>query len=222
MADMLPLFPLGTVLCPGQVLPLHIFEDRYRQLMSDLLADSEPHVFGVIAIRTGRETGIDGIAALYDTGCTATLREVRRHDDGQLDIVTVGTRRFVLTELDSSGAYLRGQVRLLTEEAGDEAAAALAARAVRQAFRGYLDVLAARCGTQINCPELPTEPVLLSYLVAASMIVDLPDRQRLLAEPDALRRLIAERQLLSRETAMLRALPSTPASELGHSSYSPN
>ena len=65
MSDTLPLFPLGTVLFPGLVLPLHIFEDRYRRLIQDLLAGPEPRRFGVIAIREGRETGITGVTALH-------------------------------------------------------------------------------------------------------------------------------------------------------------
>ena len=60
----MPLFPLGTVLYPGLVLPLHIFEERYRQLVRDLLEGPEPRDFGVIAIRKGRETGVDGVSAL--------------------------------------------------------------------------------------------------------------------------------------------------------------
>ena len=86
----MPLFPLGTVLYPGLLLPLHIFEDRYRQLVRDLLDGQEPRGFGVIAIRKGRETGVDGISALYEIGCTTTLRRVSRHDDGRFELVTVG------------------------------------------------------------------------------------------------------------------------------------
>jgi uncharacterized protein len=222
MSETLPLFPLGTVLYPGLILPLHIFEERYRQLVRDLLDQPEPRSFGVIAIRTGRETGIDGVSALYEIGCTATLREVTPHEDGRFELVTVGTRRFHLLGLDHSQPYLRGEISLLAERAGDEAAAALAAAAVRRAFREYLDVLATRGAARVHVPELPDEPVLLSYLVAASMIVDLSDRQALLAEPDAAGRLAAERTLLARETSILRTLTSTPATDLRHSPYSSN
>ncbi|HUZ35465.1 MAG TPA: LON peptidase substrate-binding domain-containing protein [Streptosporangiaceae bacterium] len=222
MSETLPLFPLGTVLYPGLVLPLHIFEERYRQLVRDLLDQPEPRSFGVIAIRKGRETGIDGVAALHEIGCTATLREVTPHQDGRFELVTVGTRRFRLLGLDHSQPYLRGEIDLLAERAGDEATAALTAAAVRRAFREYLDVLATRGAARVHVPDLPDEPVLLSYLVAASMIVDLSDRQALLAEPDAAGRLAAERALLARETSILRTLTSTPATELRHSPYSSN
>jgi len=192
MSETLPLFPLGTVLFPGLLLPLHIFEDRYRQLVRDLADGPEPRRFGVIAIRHGRETGVDGIQALYEIGCTAILRQVKPLEDGRYDVVTVGTQRFRLASLDDSGPYLRGQVDLLTEEAGDEAAAAQAVRVVRDGFRAYLNALAERGVTQIS------------------------------AEPDALHRLTAERALLSRELTMLRTLTATPAPDLRNSPYSSN
>jgi Lon protease-like protein len=222
MSETLPLFPLGTVLFPGLLLPLHIFEDRYRQLVRDLEDGPEPRRFGVVAIRHGRETGVDGIQALHEIGCTATLRQVQPLEDGRYDMVTVGTQRFRLASLDDSGPYLQGQVDLLTEETGDEAAAAQAMRGVREGFRAYLSALAERGVTQISAPELPGDPVTLSYLVAASMIIDLSDRQALLAEPDAVHRLAAERALLSRELTMLRALTATPAPDLRNSPYSSN
>jgi uncharacterized protein len=222
MSETLPLFPLGTVLYPGLLLPLNIFEERYRQLVHDLLEGPEPRRFGVIAIRKGRETGVDGISALHEIGCTATLREVTEQDDGRFHLVTVGTQRFRLASLDGSRPYLQGEVELLEEEVGDEAAAGLAAQAVQRGFRGYVEALASRKGVEVSVPELPGEPLLLSYLVAASMILDLPVRQQLLAEPDAERRLGAERALLAREITMLRSLTATPAPDLRNTPYNPN
>jgi Lon protease-like protein len=222
MSQALPLFPLGTVLFPGLVLPLHIFEQRYRQLIRDLLDGPEPRCFGVIAIRKGRETGVSGVSALHEIGCTATLRRVTELADGRYDVVTVGTQRFALAGLDYSRPYLTGQVDLLDEASGDEAAAARAARGVQRAFSGYVEALAGQTGTQVSIPDLPDEPAALSYLVAASMIIDLSDRQALLAEPDALRRLTAERALLVTQTSMLRSLTAAPAPYLRNTPYNPN
>ena len=222
MSETLPLFPLGTVLYPGLLLPLHVFEERYRQLDRDLLAGPEPRTFGVIAIREGRETGPNGILTLHEVGCTATVRQVTELDDGRYDLVTVGTQRFLLTGTDDTMPYLQGQVELLAEETGDESGAVLAARSVQDAFRTYLGALAERGVTQVSVPELPDDPILLSYLVAASMVIELRDKQALLAEPDALHRLVTERMLLSRETTMLRTLTATPAPDLRNSPYSSN
>ena len=222
MTEMLPLFPLGTVLYPGLPLPLHIFEPRYRQLIQDLLDGPQPARFGVIAIRKGRETGVDGVSALYEIGCTATLRQVATYDDGRFDVLTVGTERFRLTGLDESRPYLQAEVELLGESAGDEAEAALAAGTVQRAFGMYVEALRQREGTDGSTPELPDDPILLSYLVAASMILDLDVRQALLGEPDATHRLTSERALLAREITMLRSLTATPAPDLRNTPYNPN
>jgi Lon protease-like protein len=218
----MPLFPLGTVLFPGLVLPLHIFEERYRQLVRDLLDKPEPREFGVIAIRHGRETGIDGVSDLYEVGCTAEVRQVEALDDGRYALVTVGARRFRLLGLADADPYLEGDIELLPDEAGDTADAALAIGPVQHAFLEYLDALADQREATFEIPELPEEPILLSYLVAAAIVVDIADKQRLLAEPDAARRLAAGRELLSRETRMMRTLPTTPAPDLRYSPYSPN
>jgi Lon protease-like protein len=222
MSTLLPLFPLGTVLYPGLVLPLHIFEDRYRQLVAELVEQPEPREFGVIAIRHGRETGVDGVSDLYEVGCTAALRQVERFEDGRYALVTVGSRRFRLLGLTGSAPYLQGDVDMLAEEAGDMAAAALAVPKVQQAFQIYLTALAERRGAPFEVPELPAEPVLLSYLVAATIVVDLADKQRLLAAPDGASRLAVGRELLTRETRMLRSLTAAPAPDLRYSPYSPN
>ena len=223
--ETLPLFPLGVVLYPGMLLPLHIFEERYRQLVRDLLDGPEPRRFGVIAIRKGRETGIDGVAglqSLYEIGCTATLRRVGRHPDGRFDIVTVGTRRFRLHALDQTRPYLRGEVEMLADEPIDPASAEVAVRATQAAFREYLDALTEWGGATVRLEDLPGEPALLSFIVAAAMVIDLPERQAMLAEPDTLRRLGMQRALLSRETAMLRTTTSRPAPGLRNTPYNPN
>ena len=222
MSTRLPLFPLGSVLYPGLILPLHIFEERYRQLVADLLDGPAPRQFGVIAIQHGRETGVDGVSALYQTGCTAVVRRVEKRDDGRFDLVTVGDTRFRLLSLGDQAPYFSGDVELLPDELGHEAEAATAVPAVQRAFRDYLQVLSDQGGARVSIPELPDEPTLLSYLVAAAVVVDLPVKQQLLEEPDAYRRLTAERALLARERRLLESLTATPAPDLRYSPYSQN
>jgi Lon protease-like protein len=222
MSEMLPLFPLGMVLYPGLILPLHIFEERYRQLVRDLLDGPEPRRFGVIAIRKGRETGIDGVQSLYEIGCTATLRRVERHEDGRFDVITVGTQRFKLLRLDETRPYFQGEVELLADDVIDPAEAVSGVHAVQAAFRSYLDALTEWGGATVRIEELPDEPTLLSFIIAAAMVIDLPDRQSLLDESSTLRRLSLQRALLSKETAMLRSTTSRPAPDLRHTPYNPN
>jgi uncharacterized protein len=129
MGELIPLFPLGTPLFPGIVLPLQIFEPRYRRLMRDLLSHPESgdrRFFGVVAIRQGWE--VEQIApaeALYDIGCTARVQAVRREPDGGFRIVTVGGERFRLLEVvvGDDPPYLQARVEWLSdEEAAEEAA----------------------------------------------------------------------------------------------------
>jgi hypothetical protein len=221
MEEMLPLFPLGTVLFPGMVLPLQVFEERYRQLAGDLLDKPEPRELGVIAIRKGREVGTENLHELHDVGCVARVRELEQQPDGRYAMVVVGARRFRLLGTDDTRPYLQGNIEELPDEpAGDEAAAE--APAVQAAFRDYLNALADRAGAVIRIADLPDEPVLLSYVIAAAMIIDIPERQGLLAAPDGLSRLRAERQLLTRERAMLRTTTSRPAPDLSRGPYNPN
>ena len=222
MSHRLPLFPLGAVLYPGLVLPLHVFEERYRALVRELLAlPEDERRFGVVAIRSGREVGADGIAALYDVGCVAHLRSVEAHPDGRFDIVSTGTARFRLTAVDTAAApYLVGEVDLLADPLGAEAA--LLDKAVRSGFRDYLGALAHASGEAIEVPELPDDPLVLGYLVAATTSLDLDERQRLLAEPDGASRLRRELSMLRRETTLLQHLSATPAPELARAAVCPN
>ena len=232
-ARLLALFPLGTVLFPGVLLPLHVFEERYRRLVRDLLeADHEQRELGVVAIREGREVGSDGaggVRALHPVGCVARLRRVDPYADGRFDIVCVGTTRFRFVgddPLDSSRAYLRGRVETLPEPAGTDPLGA--AEAVRRQFDEYRRALGqAPDGDGTDARDdsgdpLPEDPHLLSYLVAATMVLDLRDRQRLLEAPDTTARLLAQSRLLRRETALLGHLPSLPGVELTRVAASPN
>ena len=95
-------------------------------------------------------------------------------------------------------------------------------RRVQAGFRGYLNALADRGGGVISVADLPDEAVLLSYVIGAAVIIDLPERQSLLAAPTALDRLRLERSLLVRETAMLRATTSRPAPDYAFEQFSQN
>lgn len=234
MSTRLPLFPLSTVLYPGLLLPLHIFEERYRRLVSDLTGgrtgeqpEPDPPAFGVIAIRQGREVGADGIRELHDVGCAAQIRRVEALPDGRFDLVTTGAHRFRLLRLDVDAApYLVGEVEYLDEESEDAAsqeAAPVLAASVAGHYLAYRDQLLSLQGQapRVRGP-LPSEPVVLSYLVAAAMVLDRQDKQDLLEAPDTAARLRAELALLRRERVMLAHLPSLPGADLAREAGSPN
>ena len=235
MSKRLPVFPLGTVLFPGLVLPLHIFEERYRALVRELVASPEdgPHEFGVVTLRRGVEApspeGEDGplpepapvrTEDLYPVGCTAELRQVTELPDGRFDIMTVGRRRFSIVDIQQGAEpYLTAEVEWLPDESPDEIAAQLAPRALA-AFRTYLDLL--RPDSEV-IDAVPGDPTVLSHLIAATAQLTTDERQLLLAAPDTATRLRAELKLLNREAGLLarvRAVP-VPLSDLARPA-SPN
>lgn len=218
----IPLFPLGTVLFPGLLLPLNIFEERYRALVRDLVAlpPGIPPRFGVLGIRQGREVGADSIEALYEVGTTATVSEVAEQPDGRYEIVSIGTERFRLISLDHSRPYLQGEVEILAD--GSEGDAVGRSTALLAAYHGYLDVLGETRGLAIDVPDLPDDAPLLSWLVAATVLVDVRVRQSLLEAPGLLARIEAEIALLRTETALLRTVAAAPAPDLTRAPQSPN
>jgi uncharacterized protein len=219
----LPLFPLGMVLFPGLVLPLHVFEERYRLLVRELLAlPEDERRFGVVAIREGREVGADGVSALYEVGCVAQVRRVEPYEDGRFDLVTTGSERFRLEALDAQGPYLVGEVELLADGLGEAPEAPLLDAAVRKAFAGYIAALSQASGEEIELPDLPDDPMVLGYLVAATTALDLDERQRLLELPDGAARLRAELAVLRRETTLLQRLSAAPAPEMARGPISLN
>ncbi|MCH8066930.1 MAG: LON peptidase substrate-binding domain-containing protein, partial [Chloroflexi bacterium] len=96
--ERLPLFPLDTVLFPKQVLPLHIFEERYKTMIGRCIEEGAP--FGVVLIRSGNQVGGDAVP--HDVGTTARIARVQRLPDGKINLITLGRDRFRVLSLDRS------------------------------------------------------------------------------------------------------------------------
>lgn len=241
----LPLFPLNAVLFPGLVLPLNVFEERYRALMRELLKtdESEGRRFAVVAIRDGRELaptasgmpdqaavpergpaegfGPEPLDVFHSVGCVADAATIRERPDGTFEVVVTGTTRVRLLSVEASGAFLTAEVEELPEEEGEGAGAL--AEGVLRAFQSYQKRLAgARERTLSTETELPDEPSVVSYLVAAAAVLDIPTKQRLLEADDTADRLRQELKLLRAETAVIRHLPSLPAADLTQTRTNPN
>lgn len=216
MPRLLPLFPLNVVLVPGLVIPLHIFEPRYRQLVEDLLAlpDEEDREFGIIAVREGRSVEQDGIAALFDVGTTVIIRQAEQYPDGRFDIMATGHRRFALRSVDSSAPLLMAEVEMLTDDPGvlDPGTT----RRVGTLFLGYREALVGQVPEDAprETGSLPDDPTTLSYLVTAAMVLPPQERQELLAAPTTAARLLRAERLLRRETALLSVLGAVPTLEI--------
>ena len=212
MPTTVPLFPLSTVHYPGVVLPLHIFEPRYRRLVADLQAEppGSTRQFGIAAVRFGHESGAESLEQIHSVGCLAELTRVVEHEDGRFSIVVTGTQRFQILAIDPTGPYLRAEVELMEEPGSLEAQSLKTASTAL--FLGYQRALGALRGVKLGpTPELPDEPTVLSYLIAASMVLDLSDKQELLAAPDTAGRLRREQVLLQREAFLIGELHSLPA-----------
>jgi Lon protease-like protein len=220
MSERLPLFPLGTVLFPGLVLPLHVFEERYRALVRHLIRDDDDHgAFGVVAIRRGKET-VDGDTAvdgtptehaevtLHQVGCTAEIRQLTAHPDGRFDLVTVGRRRFRIRELHRGAEpFLSADVDWVDEPDADSRAELLVP-GLLDLFQRYLQVIRTDGGGGEE--QLPDDPAVLSYLIAATTVLAIDDRQQLLAAATPADRLALERRLINRELVLLRELNALP------------
>jgi Lon protease-like protein len=135
----LPLFPLHAVLCPGVVLPLHVFEPRYRTMVQRCLADDTP--FGVVLIRDGREVG-PSVPAIAGVGTVAEIREANAYEDGRYDLLTVGTSRFAIEAVaEGPEPYLVGSVQPLPDAVDDLDRARALAERLSVRFVDYLRLL---------------------------------------------------------------------------------
>jgi Lon protease-like protein len=214
MSVEIPLFPLGVVLFPHMPLPLRIFEERYREMMRD--CEEQGTTFGIVAIREGVEAF--GGAIPHEVGTLAQLRKVERLDDGGYNLLVVGASRFRVMETSLHRPYLTGTVEYLEDRAGDGAATTRLAQAVATAFSAYANRLRELADQPAAELELPEDPELLSYLVAATLQVETPYKQRLLETDSAQERLAICLRLLGREALLLdrslarREMPIAPVS----------
>jgi ATP-dependent Lon protease len=173
--ELLPLFPLQVVLFPRTPLPLHIFEERYKQMIADVSrAHSE---FGVV---------LAGEKGIVNTGCTATVEKViKKYPDGRMDLISFGRRRFEIILLNDEKPYLRGAVEYFDDDNADPITPDVRDRALKS----YNDLCSIEETEPLHEPEL-SDPQLSFQL--AQVVPDLDFRQMLLAtrsEADRMRRL---------------------------------
>ena len=196
-----PLIPLNAVLFPGGTLSLHIFEKRYRQLVSACL--DRDSAFGVVLIREGREVG--GPCVPFSIGTSARITDSVTLPDGRLNITAVGIRRFQIVDYGEGGVYPMALIEYLEEDSGEGAQAGDMAREATERYSAYLNL--ARSSGRSTVPTaaaLPDNPVHLSYAIARGISADLRTRQELLELPTAIERLGRELELLAGAERRLR------------------
>jgi uncharacterized protein len=181
----IPMFPLGSVLLPGMVIPLHVFEPRYQRLVQDCV-DAPAHEFGIVLIDRGNEVG--GGDSRSDVGVVAMMLQVAQLDDGRYAVVAVGTRRIrVLRWLDDN-PYPIAEIEDWPDgdaDVADGVIEALAAKA--RSCAG----LAVEMGDRSGVPEieLSGDPSTDSYLIAALAPLGPADQYGALCAADAAARL---------------------------------
>ena len=180
----LPMFPLGTVLLPGLVLPLHVFEPRYQQLVHDCLESAE-HEFGVVLIDRGSEVG--GGDSRSDVGVVATMLQVAAMDAGRFAVVAVGTRRIQVIRWLDDDPYPRAEVEDWPDPSADVPSSRISATAARARRCAGLAV---EMGDQTNVPEgeLTGDASVDSFVLTAISPFGPADQYAALCAPDPLAR----------------------------------
>jgi Lon protease-like protein len=205
MMDM-PLFPLkNVVLFPGMVLPLHIFELRYREMINRCVDEKIP--FGVVLIDQGHEVGVS--AQPYMTGTAARIVRVDRLDDGCMNITAVGTQRFRILELKHDHSYLIGTVSQFPVVNGATKLAGELAQRVRPQVMEYVELLSRASNTNLRLDRLPEDPLTLAFMIAIALQVKAEDKQKVLEQSGIPEILALESRLISRETKLLEFMMGT-------------
>jgi Lon protease-like protein len=161
--SLLPLFPLDLVLFPGASLPLHIFEPRYQEMISECLDRKKS--FGVVRAKE------DGVAEI---GCTAEIITVaKKYPDGRMDIVTEGRERFEVMQVNQERSFLRAEVLYVHDEPGEATA-----EEVAQAVKLQGEILQLAGSAPASGPASDTLP--RSFQLVGPLPVDLDFKQTLL------------------------------------------
>jgi Lon protease-like protein len=191
----LPLFPLPVVLFPGVPLPLHIFEPRYRQLLSDISVAN--NLFGLAYFDpTIASTEVPPAGHI---GCVAEVTETQTFPDGRSNILTLGVIRYRIDSyIERGDPYLVAQVSYFEDDDEDEELLAAPAKDVAETFTRIAQAVRTINDERANLPDISnTEPQRLSFLVAAAMEIEADVKQELLELRSTFERLERLRALLS-------------------------
>ncbi|MCB0153454.1 MAG: LON peptidase substrate-binding domain-containing protein, partial [Anaerolineae bacterium] len=180
----IPLFPLELVLFPGMMLPLHIFEPRYKIMIKECISAGQP--FGVVLTKPATP-GSDKVAnplfdEIYNIGTTAHITAVEHLDDGRMNLITVGQDRFIINDIElGENKFFIGQVDPFPMKDDNPNRVESLMKKLRPMVQRYIDHLAQASGEDLSEAKLPTDPTALAYLAGTAMQGPLPDKQKLLS-----------------------------------------
>ncbi len=200
----LALFPLHTVLFPSIPLQLHIFEERYKQLIGECISQQKP--FGVVLIRRGAEAS-GALADPFRIGCTAIIQDIESFEDGRMNLTAFGKDRFRILSLDSqTHPFLVGMVENYPLPEPSAAELQSAAAGLRERLERYLALLDEAGLIEVDMSHLPDEPLLVAYLAAALLQVPAIQKQQLLSIHNAQSLFTRLSSIYKRELALTRQL----------------
>lgn len=205
MDPLKPIFPLGTVLFPGLPLPLHIFEDRYKQMMRRCIDDPRPFV--VALIKKGQEA-LGGLAEPFEVGTTASIRQVDYLEDGKLNLLASGVERVRIMHTSHELPYLSGSVEPFPYPEEDISGAA---QRLRNVARDFIQIVSRT--HKVSNIELPDDAKDLIFLCASILPVSCQVRQSFL-ETERLSDLAHDlQQHIERQLALIAAVGTEPAKD---------
>ena len=203
----LPLFPLNMVLFPGMPVSLHIFEERYKQMVRECLDRNQP--FGVVLIQNGSEA-FGPPAEPYRVGCTAEITQVQPLAEGRMNLIAIGRDRFVIRSLDYSAAYLVASAELMpfspTSDVQTTSLVESLAETLRPWVQRYLRSLGEVDNLSVEVQDLPTESKPFAFLASFLLQVPMEEKQQLLESADLTALLTALTVLYRREVTLVRAM----------------
>lgn len=190
----LPLFPLPLVLLPNELLPLHIFEPRYRQMLKDI--GLEKNLFGVTFFN--QEETLSDKPPLDTIGCAAEVRELQSLPDGRSNILSVGIIRYRLIDyVDSGDPYFVGDVEFFEDDPEDEDLLTPLSEEVFRLFRRVAKAAHKLSGERGKFPDIPqAEPQALSFLVTAAFNLDPEMKYKMIEMRSTVERLERLREIL--------------------------
>jgi uncharacterized protein len=199
----LALFPLNTVLFPGMPLSLHIFEDRYKEMIAWCLEMDQP--FGVTLIRKGQEA-LGPLADPYPIGCTARVQEIESLPEGRMNLVVLGENRFRILSISREKPYLVAKVELFPLEDDGVSSLNPNVERLRPWVKRYMQILVEMSEVKLDPQQLPRDPHVLAYLAAVLLQVPPTQKQELLAVEGVAEMLDDMHTMYRREVALLQAM----------------
>ena len=191
----LPIFPLNTVLLPFEVIPLRIFEDRYKKMLFDSL--NKDSKIGIALIKYGNE--VKGLAETYEVGTIAEIKSSEKTDSEEYYLILEGTDKFSIREIISTTPYLTADIEILQEKEQDVSIDPNELQITKMSFQSYINYLLNIQGEWKKTPPVPNDPIKLSYLIPQLLNLELTEKQHFLEIHSYKKRLETSLEYLNKE-----------------------